>query len=146
MTRVYTCREDMNSRRVQVQTPGVGGSVFTLYYTVFPSSGTAGTANDEYGAAWAALQSHIGVAVGKLTGVSEYDTSGGTSNSPFGVLGSVRSVNMEPNPDGDFVYQAVVVYQTEFPIEYDASSAPTAVVASGQSCINYSSTAGSRSI
>ncbi len=146
MTRVYTCRENMESRRVQVQTPGVGGSVFTLYFTVFPSSGTVGAANDEYGAAWGALQSHLGVAIGKLTGIDQYETSGGDTNSPFGILGSVRSVNMEPQSDGEFVYQAVVVYQTEFPVEYDATSAPNAIVSSGQACINFSSQAGSRSI
>ena len=144
MPRTYTVRENTESRRIQLQTPGVGSSVFTYSFTVFPSSGTKGSNNDEFGAAWSALQVHIGVAIGKLTGISQYDESGGGSASPYGVLGSVRSINMDPEPDTDFVFTAQVVYQTEFPAMYDATTDPYAVIASGQACIGYRTSPGRR--
>jgi len=132
MARTYTVYENPNSRQVQVQTPGVGSSVFSYEFTIRPSGGTEGTTNEEYQAAYDALRTHLGVPIGKLTDISAY------SSSPFGSFGSVRSVNMQHEPGADHVYRAVVTWQSEFPEIY-ASDNTDPLVISGQAAINYSS-------
>ena len=132
MARVYSVYEDLDTRKLQIQTPGVGSTVFTYEFTVRPVSGTEGTTNEEYQAAYNALQTYLGVPIGKLTDISAY------SSSPFGALGSVRSINMEYESGSDHVYRAAVSWQTEFPAIFSTGDTDV-LVASGQAAINYSS-------
>lgn len=132
MARTYTVTETPNSRKMQVQTPGVGSSVFTYEYTIRPTSGTEGTANEEYQAAYNALRTYLGVPIGKLTDISAF------SQSPLGGFGSVRSINLEHDPDSAHIYRAVVTWQSEFPEIYTASDTDPLVV-SGQAALNYTS-------
>ena len=99
MARTYTVTENTNSRKMQIQTPGAGSSVFSYEFNIRPTSGTAGTVNEEYQAAYTALRTYLGTPIGKLTDISAY------SSSPFGALGSVRSINMEIEPGSDHVYR-----------------------------------------
>ena len=132
MTRAYTVYEDQDTRKMQIQTPGVGSTVFTYEFIIRPTTGTQGTDNEEYQAAYNALQTYLGVPIGKLTDISAY------SQSPFGDLGSVRSINMEFESASDHVYRAAVAWQSEFPAIYSATDTDV-LVASGQAAINYSS-------
>ena len=132
MARSYSVYENPNSRKLQIQTPGVGSTVFSYEFTIRPTTGDVGTVNEEYQAAYNALRTYLGVPLGKLTDISAY------SQSPFGAMGSVRSINMEHEPGGDHVYKAVVTWQSEFPEIWDSSNTD-AIVVSGQAAINYSS-------
>jgi len=132
MTRTYTVTENTNSRKMQIQTPGAGSSVFSYEFNIRPTSGSAGTVNEEYQAAYTALRTYLGTPIGKLTDISAY------SSSPFGALGSVRSINMEIEPGSDHVYRSVVAWQSEFPAIYDSSNTDRLVI-SGQASLNYSS-------
>tara|TARA_R100000664_G_scaffold19967_1_gene29163 strand:- start:6619 stop:7683 length:1065 start_codon:yes stop_codon:yes gene_type:complete len=132
MARTFSVYENPNSRKLQIQTPGAGSSVFSYEFTIRPVSGTEGTTDEEYQAAYNALRTHLGVPIGKLTDISAYSTS------PFGSLGSVRSINMEHEPAADHVYRAVVTWQSEFPAIYDSENTDRMVI-SGQAAINYSS-------
>ena len=132
MARTYTVTENTNSRKMQIQTPGAGSSVFSYEFTVRPTSGTVGTVNEEYQAAYNGLRAHLGIPIGKLTDISAY------SSSPFGALGSVRSINMEIEPGSDHVYRSVVTWQSEFPAIYSSDDTDPLVI-SGQACLNYTS-------
>lgn len=132
MARTYTVTENTNSRKMQIQTPGAGSSVFSYEFNICPTSGTVGTINEEYQAAYNALRTYLGTPIGKLTDISAY------SSSPFGALGSVRSINMEIEPGSDHVYTSVVTWQSEFPAIYDSSNTDRLVI-SGQASINFSS-------
>ncbi len=132
MARTYTVTENTNSRKMQIQTPGAGSSVFSYEFNIRPTSGTAGTVNEEYQAAYTALRTYLGTPIGKLTDISAY------SSSPFGALGSVRSINMEIEPGSDHVYRSVVAWQSEFPAIYDSSNTDRLVI-SGQASLNFSS-------
>lgn len=132
MARTYSVYEDLDTRKMQIQTPGVGSTVFTYEYTIRPISGTEGTTDEEYQAAYNALQTYLGVPIGKLTDISAY------TSSPFGALGSVRSINMEYESGSDHVYRAAVAWQTEFPVIYSSGDTDV-LVSSGQAAINYSS-------
>lgn len=139
MARTFTVYETPNSRKMQLQTPGAGSSTFSYEFTIRPESGSAGTTDEEYQAAYNALRSYLGVPIGKLTDISAY------SDSPFGSFGSVRSVNMQHEAGADHVYRAVVTWQSEFPAIYDSSNTDRLVV-SGQASINYTSQPAQRNV